>query len=60
MRKFEALVDIYLILDFVFYTLTLGMLFIWGAMVVSLYMLKNGEDTMVIKGSLDMENEDFF
>jgi len=36
------------------------MLFIWGAMVVSLYMLKNGEDTMVIKGSLDMENEDFF
>ena len=59
-RKFEALVDIYLILDFVFYTLTLGMLFIWGAMVVSLYMLKNGEDTMVIKGSLDMENEDFF
>ena len=59
-RKFYAVVDVYVLLDFIFYIVYLVLIFMWAAIIVSLYLLLADSEGVKIGGSLSDEDTDFF
>ena len=59
-RKFYAVIDLYVLLDFIFYIVYLVLIFTWAAIIVNLYVLLADSEGVMIGGSLSDEDTDYF
>ena len=59
-RKLFTVVDLYVLLDFIFYVVFIALIFTWSAIIVSLFVLLADSESIMIGGSLSDENTDYF